>query len=159
MVEADPSNLEVGFVNFKQNGFDGNFILARVGHEEFLVDRFMESQGYPQLTILHSDIQGFESQMLDGCKDTLRRGLIDYAFVSSHSQALHAEVIDKLTQSGMRVEVSSNFENETTSYDGLVFASRTSLPAVFPDFAPLGRCEINQSNPEKLIQYVSALMG
>jgi hypothetical protein len=156
MVEPDLVNLEVGRVNFALNCFDGTFILAKVGHDDFQVDRFMNSQGYPQLTILHSDIQGFESEMLDGCAETLSRGLIDYAFVSTHSQTLHAEVIDKLTTSGMRVEVSADFENETTSCDGLVFASRSSLPAVFSEFAPIGRCEINKSNPEKLISYISA---
>ncbi len=156
MVESDPVNLQVGRANFALNSFEGAFISAKVGHADFQVDQFMSSQGHPQLAILHSDIQGFESEMLDGCAETFSRGLIDYAFVSTHSQTLHAEVIDKLTNSGMRVEVSADFENETTSYDGLVFSSRSSLPPVFSEFAPMGRREINKSSSEKLISYISA---
>jgi hypothetical protein len=156
LVEPDPVNLEVGRVNFALNSFDGTFIHAMVGHGGFQVDPFLRSNGWPRLTILHSDIQGFESQMLDGCAETFGRGLVDYAFVSTHSQQLHAEVIGKLTAAGMRVEVSADFENETTSHDGLVFASRSELPAVFSAFVPIGRSEINKSSPERLLSYVSA---
>jgi hypothetical protein len=156
MVEPDPVNLEVGRANFALNGFDGTFLLARVGHRFFQVDEFMNASGCPRLTILHCDIQGYEFEMLDGCAETFRRGQIDYALISTHSQALHAAVIDKLTTSGMRVEVTADFDHETTSHDGLVFASRASLPPVFAEFTPLGRCEINVTHPEKLLSYVLA---
>jgi hypothetical protein len=157
MVESDAKGLEAGRMNFARHGFEGSFVQAIVGKGQFEVDRFMTEQGHPRLNILHSDIQGSEIEMLAGAADSLRRGLIDYAFVSTHSQSLHDKVVVKLNAAGMRVEVSSGFDFGTTSFDGFVFASRSALAPVFPGFSPLGRREILLSNPEKLVSYLTSL--
>jgi hypothetical protein len=159
MVEPESGNLETGRSNFANNSFEGTFIHAKVGRGEFEVDSFMHQRQLPRLTILHSDIQGFESQMLDGCEQTLRNGLIDYAFISTRSQALHEEVSTRLSEYGMRIEVPSGFDHETTSFDGLLFASRCDLPRVFEGFSPVGRCEIQGSKPQRLFSYLSSLSG
>jgi hypothetical protein len=158
LVEPNANNLAAGRVNFKRNGFEGTFIQALVGKDQFVVDRFMAEQGHAQLTVLHSDIQGGEVEMLEGCERSFLRGLIDYAFISTHSQILHDKVIERLLAASMRVEVSSGFDFETTSFDGLVFASRPALPPLFNNFSPLGRHDIALSKPEALVSYLSGLL-
>jgi len=58
----------------------------------------------------------------------------------------------------MRVEISSDCREETTSYDGFVFALRAELPEVFRNFRPLGRRQILKSNPEELVNYLSTTL-
>jgi hypothetical protein len=158
LLEPEATNLEAGRINFARNGYDGTFIQALVGRGQFEVDQFMSEQGHPRLHLLHADIQGFEIEMLEGCVESFSRRLIDYVFVSTHSQSLHDKAIAELTASAMRVEVSSGFAFETTSLDGFVFASCTALPPVFPAFLPIGRRDILLSNPDQLISYLSSLL-
>ncbi len=158
LVEPDVKNLEAGRINFAHHGYDGTFIQALVGKGNFEVDNFMAEHGYPRLNVLHADIQGHEVFMLDDCTETFRRGLIDYIFVSTHSQSLHDEVIQRLSAASLRVEVCSGFNFESTSFDGLVFASRAALPPVFPGFAPLGRRDILRSRPDQLVAYLASVI-
>jgi Methyltransferase FkbM domain len=156
MVEPEAQNLEAGRTNFARHGYEGAFIQALVGKQNFEVDRFMREQGYPRLDILHCDIQGFELEMLEGAVESFQRELVDYAFISTHSQSLHDSVLAKLTAAGMRIEVSSGFDLETTSFDGFVLASRVAIPPAFPSFSPLGRCDLLQSTPARLVSYLAA---
>lgn len=158
MVEPHARNLKVGQTNFARNGFEGTFIRAFVGKQHFTVDHFMHEQSLPKLNILHADIQGYEVEMLEGAAKSFEGRLIDYAFVSTHSEELHDKVVADLAAAGMRVEVSSNVDHETTSCDGFVFASRAELPPVFPGFNAIGRCEIVRSKPDKLVSYLSSLV-
>lgn len=119
------------------------------------MDHFLSERGYPRLDVLHSDIQGYEVEMLDGCAESFRRRLIDYVFISTHSETLHRQVVAALTDARMRVEVSSACKEETTSYDGFVFAVRSELPQMFHNFCPLGRRQLLNCNPEKLVAYLS----
>jgi Methyltransferase FkbM domain len=157
LVEPDAAGLEVGRENFARHGYDGTFIHARVGKQDFHVDDFLRERNYPKLDILHSDIQGYELEMLEGCVESLRRSLINYIFVSTHSELLHEQVIAFLSANGMRIEVTSGCDLQTTSHDGLVFASNMASPAVFAQFSPIGRCEILRSDPMKLVAYLSSV--
>jgi hypothetical protein len=159
LVEPEARNLEAGRANFARQGYDGTFIQALVGRGQFQVDRFLSERGYSRLNILHSDIQGFEVEMLEGAAESFRRGLIDMALISTHSQSLHDQVVAELTATGMRVEVSSGFGLETTSHDGFVFASQASLRPVFPGFSPMGRRDILQSGPEEFVAYLASVQG
>ena len=159
MVEPEPRNLEAGRANFARHAYDGTFIQAFVGKGQFEVDRFMSEQGYPRLNILHSDIQGFETEMLKGASESFSRGLIDFVFVSTHSQSLHEMVLAELSNAGMRIEASSGYAFETTSFDGFVIASRPALPPVLPGFNPIGRLAILQSSPAELISYLASQIG
>ncbi len=156
MVEPQAKMLEAGRANFARHAYDGTFIQALVCRGQFEVDRFMREHGYSQLNILHSDIQGFEIEMLEGAAESLSRMLIDYIFISTHSQGLHDLVLKELSSAGMRIEVSSGFDFETTSYDGFVFASRPALPPVFQSFNPLGRQDLLQSRPAELVYYLTS---
>lgn len=145
MVEPDSGNLAAGQANFARNGFEGEFIHAAVGKGLWELDDFFATRGLSHLDILHVDIQGAEDVLLDGGRQTLGKSRIDYLFVSTHSQALHQGVAEELIRFGYRVEVSSDFDNETTSYDGFIFAASHTTHRIFSDFNHFGRTTIAAS--------------
>ena len=157
MVEPDPGNLAAGRANFERNGYQGEFIEATVAKGHWELDRFVQSRGLAHLTILHVDIEGFEAQLIDGGRDTLGKAMVDYIFVSTHAQTLHNDTIKALSGFGYRVEAASDFENDTTSYEGLVFVSSPNVKPVFKDFAPLGRARIAASSADELVRALVAL--
>ena len=154
MVEPDAGNLAAGRANFARNGFEGEFIHAIVGKGRWELDKFFDSRGLSHLDILHVDIQGYEGELLDGGQQTLGKSQIDYLLVSTHSQELHQGVAEELTGFGYRVEVSSDFDNETTSYDGFVFAASHTAPRVFSNFNHFGRTTIATSSADDALRAV-----
>lgn len=157
LVEPEEKCLAVGQANFAKNGYTGRFTQAFVGQGQFEVDTYLAEQGLDRLTILHSDIQGYEVEMLDGAQKTLSEQRADYLFISTHTQEIHAKVLERLNGFGYRVEVSADFENQTTSYDGFVLGVAPNLPRVFPGDVPLGRGEIAGSTPEVLLNSLQNL--
>lgn len=154
MVEPDSIGLEAGKRNFARNGYAGTFEQGFVRDGQVTVDDFMARHGISQLTVLHSDIQGFEVQMLEGAKRAFTDRRIDYAFVSTHGEPRHQTVLATLAGFGYRIEANSDFANDTTCHDGLVVAVRPDLPRFLPDLPLLGRSAINTSTPEVLIDYL-----
>jgi hypothetical protein len=134
LVEPEKANLEIAKRNFSANKFNATFICDFVGKDHFSVDEFMRTEKLSKLDILHSDIQGFETEMLQGASDSLGKHLIDYCFVSTHSKALHADCIKILKGHGYDVTVSANFDTETTSHDGFILASSPNVKPVLKDF-------------------------
>jgi hypothetical protein len=157
LVELDPSNLAAGKSNFRRNGFEGEFINAPVAKGQFEIDRFFHARNIPHLDVLHADIQGHEVQMLDTARTTLAETKIDYLFISTHSQKLHRDVERTLGECGYRVEVSSDFDNDTTSFDGFVFASSPGATRIFREFIPFGRTMIAAGPVDRLISAVIAM--
>lgn len=161
LVEPEKANLAAGVRNFERNGYTGEFIHSFVGRGHFGIDAFLQSRNHEKrlqhLDVLHVDIQGFEAEMLEGCQNTLTGHIVDYLFVSTHSQALHGHVVAELGRHGYRVEVSSDFDNETTSYDGFLFASSPRKKPVFANFAVPTRTKINHSRPDDLLHAVVRL--
>jgi len=156
MVEPEKINLEAGKFNFQLNDFSGEFINELVSNDHFQIDSFIKDRRIKKLDILHSDIQGFEMEMLYGAKNSFKEKLIDYVFISTHSQELHQEVRNYLENFGYRIEVSSDVDFETTSYDGLIFASSPKKNAIFKNFFPLGRQEILNSSSEHFIDFLQS---
>ena len=157
LVEPDEANLEVGKKNFETNGFTGSFELAFVGTGKFTVDDYFKRDGIGHLDVLHSDIQGYELEMLAGCSEALQQRRIDYVFISTHWQTLHQQVVARLREHGYRVEISSDFDHETTSFDGFVFASSPEKAPVFQGFAPLSRREIAAATPKERVSFLAGL--
>ena len=155
LVEPDPANLQVGVENFELNGFSGNFIEAFVGNGNFAVDNYLREQSIPKLDVLHTDIQGYEVEMLQACTESLSKCRIDFVFLSTHSQELHRDCVALLAASNYRVEVEADFENGTTSYDGFIFASSPLVARVFDGFTPLTRAQISCAQPTVLCEYVA----
>ena len=68
-----------------------------------------------------------------------RKRRVDYLFIATHSQALHQDVVDRLKAHGYRVEISSDFEEQSTSFDGFVFASSPEVDSLFGEIEVMGR--------------------
>lgn len=158
LVEPDSHNLEVGRRNFQRNGLVATFINDAVAEGHFTVDEFIRNSGVHRLNVLHADIQGFEVQMLEGSRSALSENRIDFAFISTHSEAIHSECLSCLGSYRYRVEVSSGVDFHTTGYDGFILASSLDVNPVFRDFKPLGRVDILRAKPEYLVNYICDLV-
>jgi len=131
MIEPDEYNLESGKRNFALNGVDGNFINAFVGdrHEPentidvraVTVDGIKEEFELEHIDILHADIQGFEGAMLTGAETILSNQLAEFFFVSTHTNELHYECIEKIKSHGYRIICEIDLD-DTYFEDGLIVA-------------------------------------
>jgi Methyltransferase FkbM domain len=157
LVEPDPACLKAGQDNFVRNSFKAEFIQAFVGTGKFEIDDFFRNRKIKKLDILHTDIQGFEVEMLQGARDVLTRRRVNYLFISTHSQPIHTEILGQLNSLGYRVEISSDFDAQTTSFDGFVFASSPDVAPVFAEVTILGREEIAQLRPADILKSLTLL--
>jgi hypothetical protein len=130
LVEPASENIAVGRRNFQINGFNGDFTQAYVGQKPqtrsddigvISIESFVAEKNIAHLNLLHSDIQGFELEMLRGAKSLLDACRIDYVFVSTHTSQLHKDCADFLIASDYHLLVSINLE-ETHSFDGILIA-------------------------------------
>jgi hypothetical protein len=127
MVEALEENLELGRNNFKLNGFDGEFIYAKVGRKpndlESLktvsVDYLILSNSLDRVNILHADIQGHEYEMLIGAKEALKDKKIDFIFISTHGLIVHFQCLKLLKIRGYKI-IAEHTNLESYSCDGLI---------------------------------------
>lgn len=136
LVEPSSSNLNIGRKNFQLNGMSGTFIKAYVGSRastknqkrniSLSVDEIVKTHLLRHVNILHSDIQGNEMKMLIGAGATIARRMIDYIFISTHSDDLHRECISFLAERNYRVLAEADLES-SYSYDGLIVARRKEL--------------------------------
>jgi len=124
MVEPNFISLENGKLNFRINKMKGKFINAYVGAKfqkgnvpTVSVDFIVEKNKIEHLHILHSDIQGFEYDMLKGAENTFNTNKISYVFVSTHSNELHQQCTDFLVKKGFTIIASANCD-QTFSVDG-----------------------------------------
>jgi len=159
MVEPNSKALNAGQRNFQTNNFsNGQFILQKVTNDGFKLDSFAKKKKLKKVSILHSDIQGYELEMLDGAKNFLTQQIVNYIFVSTHNQKIHEEAIRKLESYGYIVEVSSDFDHHTTSYDGFILATASSAERIFKTFHPVGRTEIISGTPPEMIKYLRSVI-
>jgi hypothetical protein len=154
LVEPDAHNLQCGKLNFSRNSLDGCFICEEVGVGKFGIDDYLLKSGRKNISILHSDIQGAEIEMLVSAKNSLQSKDIDYIFLSTHSESIHNEAISLLASSSYRCEVTSSYDRHTTSCDGFILASSPLVPAIFDGFTPIGRSEIANSSATTIINYL-----
>jgi hypothetical protein len=132
LVEPDPFNMLSGKLNFRLNKRKAVFRESLVGDRPSTnprtstVDSLCEEFGIKHLNILHSDIQGHELSMLKGAHLMLERNAIDFVFISTHSQDLHADCSKALVDRGYRILCAADLE-ETFSYDGLIVAASGRL--------------------------------
>jgi hypothetical protein len=130
LVEPDESNLEIGRQNFKANQCTGHFTHAYVGSAPGIssdgipviaVDSFLSQHALDSIDILHSDVQGFEMEMLQGAIHSLDARRIRYLFISTHSEELHARCGAFLDERGYEVVVSVS-PAQSYSFDGVLMA-------------------------------------
>jgi hypothetical protein len=147
MIEPDLKNLACGQTNFEINGFDQriNFTQALVDDSssnddeipKVCVDDFCRDKNIERLTVLHADVQSYESRMLDGAHDYLSQQRIDYLFISTHSNTLHETCKSKLVEHGYRIVSDVNLD-EAYQVDGVIFAALPNLPGV--EISPVSKC-------------------
>lgn len=135
MVEPDKHNLYFGKRNFLKNELKGKFIHAGIGDREVpenritTVDSICDSQGIDFIDILHSDIQGFELEMLNGSTGMLDKKAIGYVFISTHSNDLHADCRAFLRKYDFEEVASANLD-ESYSWDGILAMRARDYPGV-----------------------------
>ena len=151
MIEPDLQNLNSGKYNFHMNSLTGEFIQSEVRKGKLELDSFLQENEISSLEILHCDIQGFEVEMLNCADKALKHKNVNYFFISTHSESIHHEVCDILVKNEYVIEVSSNFDDHTTSFDGFVLASSPNIKRVFHNFNPMGRLDILQASPEEIL--------
>ena len=147
LVEPHPRQMQVAERNFAINGLTGDFTVGyfgtypeqkkkiqeqRVGGElpRYTVQEFMDLKGLDRITMLHSDIQGHEEEMLDGARDILGARKIDWLFVSTHGRR-HPACRDILDEAGYRI-VAEHGVSQSASADGLLVAQNPELAEIPP---------------------------
>lgn len=139
MIEPDEFNMGQGKRNFKLNGMKGTFIQAFVGEASasnhlgstICIDDLVQEKNIPFVHMLHSDIQGFEYDMLQGARKSFNEKKIGYVFISTHSNELHRQCVEFLHQYGAVILASANLD-ESYSEDGLIAARMPYFPGIGP---------------------------
>ena len=139
MVEPDPYKMNFGRQNFRFNQMEGTFIKGFISDQSdaagstpvLTVDEILRTQNIQHLSILHTDIQGYEYAMLQGAKTVLQRQLADFIFISTHSNELHAQCLACLLQYNYEVIADADLD-ESYSWDGLLVAKSAKAPPLPP---------------------------
>jgi hypothetical protein len=83
------------------------------------IDGFLAKHRVKRLAIMHADTQGHELDALLGAKHSLSRKVIDYVFLSTHSNDLHRQCLHELRKMEYRILADVDLL-ETFSFDGLI---------------------------------------
>jgi hypothetical protein len=122
-IEPELNGLNLGKRNCLLNDIDNvNFTQGFIGKNQINLCDFIREKNIENIDILHSDIQGFELEMLEDITELLIQNKIKYLFVSTHSDYLHYKCINLLKQHNYRIIASADFETETFCYDGIIVA-------------------------------------
>ena len=129
MIEPEKENIEIGKLNFIKNNLAGNFDQYYLGASStknepidvITLDDFIEKKNIKHLHIAHADIQGHEMSMLRGAVSSLDKQIIDYFFISTHTNKLHYECLEYLES--MKYVILYSFDMDVvSSADGLLVA-------------------------------------
>ncbi len=137
MVEPKLSHLNYGKRHFQINSFQGDFLEAGVGKQSVssehlrivTVDELFDIFSLEKISILHSDIQGYELEMLQGAEKALSKQAIDFFFISTHSDTLHEACLSHLKNARYRILDSYRID-ESWNPDGLIVAQSPAIPAI-----------------------------
>jgi hypothetical protein len=126
LIEPGEFEISCGIRNFELNKKKGTFVKNNIGVNGISVDLFLKNNNIEHLDILHSDIQGYEMEMLKGSVEYLSNKKIDYIFISTHSNGLHNDCIDFLEKHDYHIICSINLD-ETYCCDGIIVAQSKNL--------------------------------
>ena len=127
MIEPSAFNMGQGQRNFKLNGMTGHFTNAFIGKEKgrvegvqvICIDEFVREHDIHFIDVLHSDIQGFEYDMLQGSVETFDSAKVGYVFISTHTNEVHDKCKEFLIDYKFNILANVNLD-ETYSQDGLI---------------------------------------
>jgi hypothetical protein len=121
-IEPILSNLNTGKRSAALNDVNLDFTQGFIGKNQVNICDFAKEKGITNIDILHSDIQGFEFEMLQDIVPLLVANKIKYLFISTHSNKIHYDCIDLLKMNNYRIIASADFDNETFCFDGIIVA-------------------------------------
>ena len=121
-IEPDLNNLNTGKRNSLLNDANLDFTQGFIGKNEVNICNFAKEKNIADIHILHSDIQGFELQMLQDAVPLLIAQKIKYLFISTHSDSIHYDCIDLLKTNNYAIIASADFDTETFCFDGIIVA-------------------------------------
>ena len=146
MVEPILNNFELAKRNFKLNGLEGHFIYGCIGDSyldnttfvnwnkdridmpQFSVDHIIEANNIEFLDVLHSDIQGAEVDMLNGCLKSIENNKIGFFVVSTHGDK-HEKCLNFFREREMHI-IAEHSIDASASADGLIVAQSKAVPLV-----------------------------
>ncbi|MBZ5858000.1 FkbM family methyltransferase [Flavihumibacter profundi] len=139
MVEPDKFNLGQGKRNFSLNRMRGTFINAFVGSKASIengtriisVDSIVNEFKLDFVHVLHSDIQGFELDMLQGARQLFTQQRVGYIFISTHSNEVHYKCKEFLESNSCTILCSADC-GQAFSEDGLLVARGNWYPGLEP---------------------------
>jgi hypothetical protein len=122
-IEPELQNLNLGKQNCLLNNVTNvDFTQGFVGKNNISISNFVLEKKIDYIDILHSDIQGYELEMLQDITNLLVQNKIKYLFISTHSDNIHYKCIQLLQENKYRIIASADFETETFCYDGIIVA-------------------------------------
>lgn len=129
MVEPSSDNIKIGERNFEENSSKGIFINACIGNSnEFpgvrvaTMDELMEEYQIKHLSILHSDIQGSEYEMIKQSSELLKENRIDYVFISTHTNEIHYKCLEYIKK--YQYDIIAEYDvDKSFSWEGLIVAN------------------------------------
>ena len=131
LVEPDFQNLQRGMIEFQINRYQGIFINKSIGNRNLgfgmgslfhsnqtSVDELMLEYNIVDLDILHCDIDGSECIMLEGSCESLRKKIINYIVILTHSwSASHPASNPEIKKEFSLSQLHNNCLNHLKSYD------------------------------------------
>ncbi|WP_108179720.1 FkbM family methyltransferase [Phreatobacter oligotrophus] len=154
LIDESAENLGSAQYNFGLNGYRGKLSVGRIGFCDDTLGNICTTHNLPIIDILHVDIQGAEVDLLQDSIKILSSGSVRIIFLSTHSNYIHGLCYRLLQFCGFRIEVSSDFDHHSTSYDGFILAAYHDLDPIFPGFLPWGRADICEANPDQIVDYI-----
>lgn len=122
--------------NFKMNGLDAEFLEGYIGKPNdsspirvYNVDEICSIKNIEFIDVLHSDIQGFELEMLESMPEQFNNNRIGYIFISTHSNELHYQCIAFLEKQNFKIVCQADLDN-SFSEDGLIVAKSSNYPGI-----------------------------
>jgi hypothetical protein len=135
MIEPGKSNIEYGVNNFRKNKKKGHFTNAYIGENDGInadgvpivgIDSFVARHNISHINILHSDIQGYEYEMLCSARKSIAANKIDYFFISTHGDDVHHQCLSFLREANFIIICEAG-EKDTYSVDGLIVARSPNI--------------------------------
>ena len=131
-IETELNNISIGRKNCEINNVNTEVINAFISKNDFKVSNFLKEKNINHIDILHSDIQGYEYEMLEDICELLDNKKIKYLFISTHSDDLHNKCKNLLEKHNYRIICSADYETETFCHDGIIVAChKTNLEIPF----------------------------
>ena len=129
-IEPNTKNINIGIDNCKLNNVKADFTEGFVGEDHIKISEFVVKKNINYIDILHSDIQGYEYELLEDIIPLLNLKKIKYLFISTHSDEIHYKCIELIKKCNYRIIASADFNTETFCYDGIIVACPENIQKI-----------------------------